>query len=403
MLRSMTALVGCALVVLLSPAYRTLRAQSDQTAPITKLWSPSQLQPSADQIESIPGVKLLPIKAYEPEQDGYHWLHGVALAYYHQRLFVSFGHNRGSENTAGEEAKFMTSRDLGSTWSPLGLIDAGAEDDLAISHGVFLVAGGELFAFQGAFYGKLERVHTRGYRYNEATQDWQPLGVVVPDGFWPMQEPLRINGTWIMAGLHVVDGLSRFNDSAAVALSTDNDFTRWKLVVIPKPETMDLWGESTVLAVNNDTSPELLCISRYRQPLALAARSRNLGQNWSPLSVTNLHMTASKPYAGTLPDGRHFLLGTTTADNGNRRSPLTIALSSQTEPLFDRVRTLRDTLEPSHPQVESGPGVRLSYPYAILHEDRLLVGYSNDGGRGGNRNSAELAIIPLDLLTAVEH
>ena len=48
---------------------------------------------------------------------------------------------------------------------------------------------------------------------------------------------------------------------------------------------------------------------------------------------------------------------------------------------------------------ESTPTARLSYPYAIEHEGRLYVVYSNDGGRGKNRNSAEMAVIPVRALS----
>ena len=43
---------------------------------------------------------------------------------------------------------------------------------------------------------------------------------------------------------------------------------------------------------------------------------------------------------------------------------------------------------------------RLSYPYAAEYNGKLYVIYSNDGGRGGNRNSCELAIVPVDKLKA---
>jgi hypothetical protein len=53
----------------------------------------------------------------------------------------------------------------------------------------------------------------------------------------------------------------------------------------------------------------------------------------------------------------------------------------------------------------AGPGdvvdnASLSYPCAVEQEGKLYVGYSNSGGRKGNHNSAELAIIPLTSLLA---
>jgi hypothetical protein len=66
------------------------------------------------------------------------------------------------------------------------------------------------------------------------------------------------------------------------------------------------------------------------------------------------------------------------------------------EKQFRRVFRIRDAKH-------DGPGeshekAALAYPYAIEHDGRLFVAYSNSGGRGGNRNSAELAVVPLSSL-----
>ena len=38
------------------------------------------------------------------------------------------------------------------------------------------------------------------------------------------------------------------DDPAAVAISHGDDFTKWDVVAIPKPEDLEMWGESTVIA-----------------------------------------------------------------------------------------------------------------------------------------------------------
>ena len=50
---------------------------------------------------------------------------------------------------------------------------------------------------------------------------------------------------------------------------------------------------------------------------------------------------------------------------------------------------------------ESDSGAALSYPYAVEYQSKLYVGYSNNGRRHGNNNSAEVAVIPIAKL-AVE-
>lgn len=273
-------------------------------------------------------------------------------------------------------------------------VDAG---DLAVSHGVFLSHGGDLWAFHGAYLNTMERVHTRAYLLDEATGRGQPQGSVIEGGFWPMQAPQRMaDGNWIMSGISVGGG-----NPAAVAITHGDDPARWDLVLIPRArEVGNMWGESSVIIAGG----QVINVARYgahAQPLV--AVSADCGRTWTPSTPANMPMAPSKPYTGTLSTGEHYLVCSTTADGGARRSPLTIALTRPGEQAFSRVFIIRDALHPGA-AVESHAAARLAYPYAVEHDGRLYVGYSNSGGRGGrerlhwNNNSAELAVIPLAAL-----
>lgn|GEM_PF-429016 len=372
-------------------ARQKVDAENDELA---ALWPADLPVPRTSELAPLKDVEFHVIKERVPQRDGYNWLHGVALAFHDDRLFASFGHNTGSENTASEVANGNFSLDGGTSWGPLFEIDAGTDENLAVSHGVFLNHAGKLWAFHGAFAGKMQDVHTRAYVLDDETRQWQPRGVVAKDGFWPMQEPQKMaDGNWIMAGISVADGYGGPNDPAAVAISENVNFTKWTVIRIPKPADLEMWGESTVLV----DGPEILLISRYRKPVALTSISRDYGRTWTPIRESRLPMTASKPYAGTLSNGQRYLVCTTSADSGNRRWPLTIAVTRPGEKQFRRVFRIRDA-------VHDGPGeshekAALAYPYAVEHDGKLFVAYSNSGGRGGNRNSAELAIIPLSSLS----
>ncbi len=360
------------------------------------LWEPDQPLPPAAEIPWLENVRFAVVKAREPEVDGYNWLHGAAVCWHGGLLYASFGHNRGSENTETEEARGRVSSDGGRTWGELFTMDPG-EHNLAVSHGVFLSHEGRLWAFMGAFYDRFQRTHTRAYLRDEESGEWQGQGVVVDQGFWPMQEPIRMaDGNWIMAGARVGRGYD-LDHLPAVAISDGEDLTRWQMKVISKHVSVgSIWGESTVIVDGN----WVMNISRYGgQPLALVAISEDYGRSWTESLASNLPMAASKPYAGTLSTGQHYLICTTTADSGNRRSPLTIALTRPGERVFSAVYRIRDAVHEG--PGESHPNARLSYPYAVEHEGYLYVIYSNCGGRGANRNSAELAIIPLESLHVV--
>ena len=361
------------------------------------LWHPEKPVPKAAECPRLQGVEFVVVKPREPDNDGYNWLHGAAVCWHGNRLYASFGHNKGSENTATEEARGRLSTDGGKTWGEVFTIDVGDEPNLAVSHGVFLSHRGKLWAFHGSFYGRMKTLHTRAYVLDEASGTWEKRGVVARDGFWPTQEPLAMDdGNWLMAGISVANGYGGPDDPAAVAISHGDDFTKWDVVVIPKPAELEMWGESTVIV----EGAEVLCIARWKKPVALAAVSRDFGRTWTEVRETNLPMAASKPYAGVLSTGQRYLICTTTADSGNRRSPLTIAVSRPGERVFAKVYRIRDAVYDG--PGESGPNCRLAYPYAVEHAGKLYVVYSNDGGRGANRNSAELAIIPVESLRADE-
>ncbi len=358
--------------------------------------------PKSADIRVLDGVEFHVIKRYEFASDGYRFLHGVALAWHLGRLYASFGHNRGAENTCTEEARGRISADGGRTWGETFTIGAGADGRQAVSHGVFLSHRNRLWAFHGAYHGTMVDVHTRAYLLDDKTGEWEHRGVVIEGGFWPLQEPLKmVDGNWIMSGISVN---RRCPDEgihpAAVAISHGEDLTAWDLVVIPCRAEGRIWGESTVYM----DGPTVINIARYgEKALALVAVSNDCGRTWTPSRPGHLPMTTSKPYAGTLSTGEHYLIGTTTADGEHRRSPLTIALTRPGETGFSRVFVIRHAVFPSGPG-ESHEGAALSYPYAIEHDGKLYVGYSNNGGGAGrvgegrelwNNNSAEIAVIPI--------
>ena len=371
---------------------------------IPALWDDAQPLPKAADLPVLEGVHFSVIKPYEFQKDGYRFLHGLGLGFHRGKLYASFGHNKGGENTDTEEARFCVSEDDGKSWSEVRTMDAG-EGPVGVSHGSFLSHDGKLWAFMGAYTGTMQGIHTRAYRLNETSGIFEALGTVIEGGFWPMQEPLRMDdGNWIMAGITAGVYDEKGTHPAAVAISQGDDFTKWDLVPITPVPGLPMWGESTVIVEGK----RVTSISRYgAEARALVATSEDYGRTWSEMRPSNLPMATSKPIAGTLSTGQRYLFCTTTADSGGRRSPLTIAVSEPGETLFSKVFVIRHALFPEGPG-ESHQGAALSYPYAVEHDGKLYVGYSNSGDKSTrvgtgrelwNNNSAELAVIPVSELT----
>jgi hypothetical protein len=358
------------------------------------LWDGSRKLAEAKDLPVLDGVSFHVIKKWDKPGDGYTFLHGVGLAWHKGKLYASIGHNKGAENTVTEEAQYRVSEDAGETWSKLRVIDEGAEPELAVSHGVFASHAGQLWAFHGAYYNKMERIHTRAYSLDETTGQWVKRGIVLENGFWAMNQPIKMkDGNWIMPGISAGPYSNSGVFPAAVAISHGDDLTRWDFISIPVHEGLRMWGESSVIV----EGANVLNISRYGgKPLALIAKSADYGRTWSTMAESNLPMTTSKPAAGVLSTGQRYLVCTTAANNGGRRFPLTIAVSEPGSALLSRVFVIRHA---EHAGAgESNPKASLSYPCATEHEGKLYVGYSNNGGRGSNLNSAEMAVIPVEGL-----
>ncbi len=377
----------------IAAAYRPVSAKHDvpKLTAGMPLWDDAQEVPKAAELPLVQGAEFHVLKQKRPDDDGCRWTLGVGLAWHKGKLYASYGFNKGSENTPTEEAHVRVSRDGGKTWDKPVVVDAG-EGNLGVSHGVFLSHGGRLWAFMGAFYDNRQRTHTRAYRLNETSGQWEPHGVVIDRGFWPMQEPQQMaDGNWIMAGFRVASGFGQAGNLPAVAISKGNDFTKWDLVVIPAAPNLgsNLWGESTVIV----ESKRILNIARYgKKAIALLSVSEDHGRSWTPAAPSNLPMATSKPYAGTLSTGQPYLVCTTTADTGGARSPLTIAVGKPGESVFSKVFLIRTSVFEGTPGV-SDPKADFSYPYAVEHEGKLYIGYTHK-----SHAANELAVIPINQL-----
>lgn len=206
------------------------------------------------------------------------------------------------------------------------------------------------------------------------------------------------NGNWIMAGARIPDGPTRAYP--AVAVTHGDDWIRWDMIVIPVPDNLrDIWGETTVLVEPS----EITAIVRggWSHDNAFIATSHDFGRTWSELQRSNLPMPSTKAFAGYLSTGQRYIVGTFVRDHNRARHPLTIAVSRPGEKPLSRVFRIRDDYFPQG-LGESAEGAALSYPYAVEHEGYLYVAYSNDGARGHNFNSAEMAVIPVTSLASTD-
>lgn len=347
------------------------------------IWKDGVDIPRVAELRTVPSRRVT-IKPFEPEVDGYIFLHGVALVKFKGRMYCSWAHNRFLENSDDEEVNFAVSDDDGATWSGFVRGHMAPEKGVAVSHGSFLAHGGALYFFAPQFKGQLgaEMLKMGVYRLDEATGAFTYLGVALDDRFWPMCEPiLMADGSYIMAGIYVGASYRAPDNAAAVAISRGADVLHWDMVKVAKAEGVRVWGECSVTVDGGHC--QMICREHSGKKVALYSESHDFGQTWSAMDLSDMPMVGSKPYTGTLSDGRRYLICSSAKDIDDR-DPLTIALTKKGEAKFSEILRIDG-------------GKYLSYPYAVEIDKKLYVAYSATA-EGANRNSAELAIIRLEDL-----
>ena len=344
------------------------------------------------------GVEYHRIKKNEPEADGFHFLHGVIAAKHKGILYACWAANHGEENTDTEVVCGCCSLDDGVSWSQSRIWIRGEAHE-GVSHGALLSVREGLFGFFPHFTGNRE--HVRMYLYQLADgEQWEKICKIADEPFWPLGEPFRMeNGNYIMPGIYVGGKWGSCGNPAAVAVSDGNDLSSWRIRIIPKPEDMVIWGESGVIVSGN----RVTCIFRcwHSDPTALVSVSEDFGEHWSVTERTNLAMADSKPCAGILSSGKPYLIGTTVADTGYLRYPLTIALGLPGSSIFREIKCIRSYNSTMDGSLDMNEKMLLAYPYATEADGKLYITYSVGIVRNrvhNYNNYAEMAIVSVDKL-----
>ena len=294
-------------------------------------------------------------------------------------------------NVKDEVLRGRQSSDGGLTWGPVKTWAAppllGGE---SYNHPVLSVHQGKLWGFFTRW--EREQPRTEIFTLDETAQTWQPRQAHIP-GFLPFTPPRKMrDGNWIIGG-------EKHWYEAAVAISHGDDFTRWDVVQIPRPDEIALLFPETTLFERGDT---LVAICRPKNAkTAPAAESKDCGRTWTPLRLSNFPLAASKPLCGRLSTGQQYLI-TDNLEQG--RALLSIAVTAPGGDLFCRIWKIRHQQTPLRRLLGSPDGKKThvggntewSYPAAIEHDGKLYVIYTQ------GKEDCALSIIPLTALAVKE-
>ena len=357
---------------------------------LLQVWDAAVPFPPFDEMPDLDVVTQVAVERAQPE--GFHYLHETTLAWHKDLLYLGWANHRIKEmNELEEQLRGRLSTDGGLTWSPatdwVAPPFGGGE---SYNHPVLLSHEGTLWGFFTRWENKQPRAEI--FTLDEMNGNWTPKHAHIPGfiSFCPPQE-MR-DGNWIIGG-----ELNWYE--SAVAISHGHDFTQWTVVQLPRPAESKLQFPETALV---DRGDDLLALCRPTggERTARASVSRDRGRTWSPLRPSNLPLAASKPLAGTLSTGQHYLVFNNLDAGG--RSLLSIAVTAPGGQLFCRVWKIRHQQFPKRRLLGSRAGgsqvggtTEWSYPAAAEHDGKLYVSYTH------GKEDCALSIIPLTVL-AVE-
>jgi hypothetical protein len=366
------------------------------------LWDSQNRHPSVDSIPSVKGVEFSLVHEQTPD---FLFLHEPRLAFHNKELFVSFSSAPRVECETAQIVRFRRSADNGLTWSPVGVLAPGLDGGLRSEVAPMLSHQGKLWAFVGRCRQNLGKsgLGMEVWQWFPESQTFAPLaaGLTLPN-FIPFVQPQRMtNGNWI------IGGHTDFSRHAAVAISEGDDLRRWRLVKIETPdaEYKPMTCPETCLLIRKDS---VLAVTRGRVGLALASLSTDAGVTFPAAVESNLPMSRSKPFGGTLSTGQHFLIyNARLTALGLRRNTLLIAVTRPGEltplrrvwkliegnppellPELKRLGEAVEQNEKNDPEATKGlPGTEpasqatmheWAYPEAVEKDGVLYVTFSQD-------------------------
>jgi hypothetical protein len=318
---------------------------------------------------------------------GYHYLHESSPAWLGDTLTICWANHRTHEvNTTGELVRCRDSRDGGLTWETARTCAEPPQNGSdSYNHPVILSHAGRLWGFFTRWDDGTPS--TEGFVRDADSGAWHSTGMRIP-GFIPFRPPARLpDGTWIMSGEH-------HWHEAAVALCSKDDFSEWKMVEIPRPESIELLFPEATLMEQED---RLVAIMRPRNmSCAPVSISEDWGRSWSVMQPSNFPMAWSQPYCGKLSAGQYYLISN---DREADRALLSIAVTDPGETLFRHVWKIRHQCYPVRRLFggwgegsQVGNPTEWSYPGAVEHDGNLYVSCTQ------GKEDCVLSVIPISAL-----
>ena len=293
------------------------------------------------------------------------FLHGVAVDSWKKRIAVCFAFNSKDENSITEELLIRWSDDRGKSWTEAEHI--APPSGHANSHSVFISTNDALWCFGPRFNGLGEPpLSSKGFRsihfLNLQMEAWRYDGC-----------------SWKAMGI------------------VGDDLTHWEVF---KPDTHgEIFTEAAAWVNGN----RVLMVMRNQSALtdgkynAAVALSTDGGRTFGECELSNLPMATTKPFCGTLSDGRIYMVfNESIPEHPHNRDRMLLGIGSRGGFTLSKLYVVDEGCFDN----QSKRRCSLSYPYAKEIDGKLYITYSYESmpTTGRNHKDAMLAVIDIKEL-----
>ncbi len=357
------------------------------------VWDPAVPFPSPQEMPDLDIVTHICIE--RAQRGGYHYLHEATIAWHRDRFHLGWANHRTRETGDHDElVRGCTSTDAMHWSKPAIWAQAPFVKATSHNHPLLFAHGGKLYGFFVCWRDMPERKHrptTEVFILDDASGKWLWQEKSSIPEFLPFCPPQRMpDGNWLIGG-------ENYWYDAAVAISDGDDLTRWKMVKIPRPESLKLLYPETAIVDRGNNRLLAVCRPQQNTPTrpdawtAPVSESRDGGHTWTPLGLSNFPLAPSQPFAGRLSTGQNYLL-TNSREDG--RALLSIALTGREGGLFRRIFKVRHQPWPRRRLFGNavGQSTEWSYPFAMELNGKLYIAYTQ------GKEDCVLSIVPIEVL-----
>lgn len=373
-------------------AFSSISLHSEE---IVELWDPHV--PFPDNLSDIPPLPYATYSLVQRGEEGVsQYLHESGIIWFNDVLYTAWASAKEEESADDKHIMGRYSKDGGRTWSEPIVIAPPVEGPDRREYASFVEKDGRLYLFTTRIHSGWSFADPRLELFrlkDDSLTEWEYVGIVSEDDFVATDKPrLLDNNRWIFSGMRKEYVEGKRIGRNRIAISEPNDLTQWTITGIDHPENMR-FPFSTFIVEGSDITA---IIRNSTDTLAMVAYSDDYGMTWTDAEPTNLPVTGNKSFASVLSTGQRYLIGVTPERPGSHlRQALTIKVSEPGNSQFSKVwRISRGMPHPMRYEGRGkGPGAgQWSYAKAVEHEGYLYAIYTV------NKEDAELAIIPLDVL-----